>query len=232
MGPIRSGILSLATVTRGLWSATVGYTDSKHWFTTSFLGGWCRKAMFGVCRLHWRLSDRRSSFTDHCYVMTLLIKLRQKPGRPVLTVWLVGCCFTSTETLWLIRDGAQDGHLRVSPDWRRLALTGTVAALNDNCSVSWSLAAMTMALHGMTGWAGGLCGRLLDTVWIMTWLVLPHPTGNPTLRARPNCIVESRKSGHSVVQPISGSGFIHCRDHFGHVCRMELGDRNASKTCA
>ena len=29
------------------------YANSKHWFTTSFLGGRCRKALLGVCLLCW-----------------------------------------------------------------------------------------------------------------------------------------------------------------------------------
>ena len=36
------------TRVKGNWTSE--FANSKHWFTTSFLGGRCRKAVLGVCR--------------------------------------------------------------------------------------------------------------------------------------------------------------------------------------
>ena len=41
---------------------TVWRTNSKHWFTTSFLGGRCGKAMLGVC------VEKRPSFSSSSYL--------------------------------------------------------------------------------------------------------------------------------------------------------------------
>ena len=50
---IAVSIAVLGRVTR-----TMSVANSKHWFTTSFLGGRCRKAMLGVC-VHYTADEEQ-----------------------------------------------------------------------------------------------------------------------------------------------------------------------------
>jgi len=47
--PDRTRLVTLATLDTREGSRTRVPPNSKHWFTTSFLGGRCRKAILGVC---------------------------------------------------------------------------------------------------------------------------------------------------------------------------------------
>ena len=68
--------------------------DSKHWFTTSFLGGRCRKAMLGVClqrcatAVHlwrWNIPSRAVRPTRICEQKLCL--MTQQWGRRYMVLW-------------------------------------------------------------------------------------------------------------------------------------------------
>ena len=54
--------------------------NSKHWFTTSFLGGRCRKAVLGVSHTHTHAHARARTST-HTYIRT---RMRHSCTRPVM----------------------------------------------------------------------------------------------------------------------------------------------------
>ena len=56
----RVGVLRMST----LQTATAIGPNSKHWFTTSFPGGRCRKAMLGVCNRSCGITTRAASLVQ------------------------------------------------------------------------------------------------------------------------------------------------------------------------
>ena len=85
---------------------SVHVPNSNHWFTTSFFGGGCRKAMLGVCVqvCQYVSGVLRSLLPEQVLRLRSSCLLSGCSGRKhsIMTPPSLPCCDLSTTTLWAI----------------------------------------------------------------------------------------------------------------------------------